>query len=161
MSVYEYDCAALTIVGLDQCDQIGWFLKIICVKVSFKFSPNVWRLYRLFENIPYQEKLLWLIFGQLLEFIGPLLISTAGHTGLDANNHSFFLLQKGRLIWSVVEKFYWSCHHCDQILEWKVAQWFFKSCPKSTSSSFYFEKWHFSKLPNSLARCDKKLSPQL
>ena len=40
----------------EQCDQIRWFLKIICPKVSFKISPNVWRLYRFFENIPFQIK---------------------------------------------------------------------------------------------------------
>ena len=51
----------------EQCDQIWRFFKIICVKVSFKISPNVSWLYRLFENIPFQIKTavatFWAPFG--------------------------------------------------------------------------------------------------
>ena len=31
---------AATRVGVEQCDHIGRFLKILCVKVSFKISPS-------------------------------------------------------------------------------------------------------------------------
>ena len=52
-----------------QCDQIGWFLKIPCVKVSFKIIPNVCWLLRLFGNIPFQVKTavanFWATFGKL------------------------------------------------------------------------------------------------
>ena len=34
-----------------QCDQIGWFLKVLCDKLSFKSSQNVWWLLGYFEII--------------------------------------------------------------------------------------------------------------
>ena len=68
--------------GPFQCDQIGRFLKILCVKGSFKFSTNVCWLFRLFLKTPlFKWKLLCLHSGQLLENFGLLLISSSGHTG--------------------------------------------------------------------------------
>ena len=53
-----------------QCDQIGRFLNIFCIKISFKSSSNVSWLFRLFENIPFQVKTFvatfWATFEKLI-----------------------------------------------------------------------------------------------
>ena len=50
------------------------FFKIDCIKFSPKISPNVWRLFRIFENTTFQ-KTFWATFGNNWA----LFISTFGH----------------------------------------------------------------------------------
>ena len=51
-----------------QCDQFGRLLKVLGGKVSYKSSPNIWRLIVIFFKISIlKEKLLCLLFGHLRE----------------------------------------------------------------------------------------------
>ena len=64
-------------VGRDgkQCDQIGRFLKVLGDKDSIKSTQNAWRFF--WANVKsnfFHSKLLWLLFGPLLEKFGLLLI---------------------------------------------------------------------------------------
>ena len=56
-------------VSYRHCDQIVRFLKILCVKVPFKISPNIWWLFGLSENITFKVKTavstFWATFGKL------------------------------------------------------------------------------------------------
>ena len=74
----SHNCAILSkfgtiIISYDQCDQIGRFVKILCIKVSFKSNPIVWCLFGLFENISFQVE----PAVAALENLGLLLILTS------------------------------------------------------------------------------------
>ena len=54
-----------TCIDHRQCDQIGQFKKVLCIKFSYKSSPNIYWLLGLFwKTSLYEWKLLWLLFGQ-------------------------------------------------------------------------------------------------
>ena len=53
-----------------QCEQIGWFSKILRVKVSFKISLNVRWPFGLFESITFQEKTAVTFLGNFWKTLG-------------------------------------------------------------------------------------------
>ena len=64
-----------------QCDQIGLFLKDLGYWFSWWKSPNILQLFGVIVNAStFLVKLLWLIFGQLLEKIGFHFTPISGHT---------------------------------------------------------------------------------
>ena len=65
----------------NQCDQIGRFLKALGDKFSCKSSQKIGdRLGHIYQYFTFKSKLLWLLFGQLLETLWLLFIPTSGHT---------------------------------------------------------------------------------
>ena len=65
-----------------QCDQIGLFLKVLGDIVSIKSSPNAWwNFWPIWKATTFHIKLLWLLFGQLLEKIGLYFNLVSGHPG--------------------------------------------------------------------------------
>ena len=54
-----------------QCDQIRRFLKVPTKTFVFKGSPNVqWRFGQFWKASIFKKKLLWLLFGQFMDFWG-------------------------------------------------------------------------------------------
>ena len=67
--------------GKEQCDLIGRFLKVLGNKVPFKSSPNIWQqIWAIVKNGTFYIKLMWILFGQLLQKIGLLFTPTSDHT---------------------------------------------------------------------------------
>ena len=59
---------------------IGWFLKKICFKFSYKRSPTIWHFWDIWKYITFKEKTLGL-FSPTFGKFGILLIPSSGHTG--------------------------------------------------------------------------------
>ena len=59
---------------------IGWFLKKICFKFSYKRSPTIWHFWDIWKYITFKEKTLGL-FSPTFGKFGILLIPPSGHTG--------------------------------------------------------------------------------
>ena len=67
-----------------QCDQIGRFLKVLANKVPCKSRSNIYQHFGNCENGTFYVKLMWIVFGELLEKFGLLFTPTSGHTGRGA-----------------------------------------------------------------------------
>ena len=64
-----------------QCDQIGWFLKVLGDKICSKSSPNDWQHFgQCWKTLLSCSKLLLLLFGQLVETFVATFSTTSGHT---------------------------------------------------------------------------------
>ena len=68
----------------DQNDQIGRFFKVLGKKVPCKSCPNIQqRFWAMVKNATFYVKLMWRLFGQLLQKIGQPFTPPSGHTVYD------------------------------------------------------------------------------
>ena len=93
--------------SLSQCDQIGRFLKILSNKFAYKSSPKGLVTFGQFsKKINWFNKLLWILFSQLLERFGQLFNPASIHTDCDpvtdfarkVDGNAFFLEYQPGLI---------------------------------------------------------------
>ena len=65
--------------------RLGDFLKFLATKFQAKVEQMIGNFLGYFENFPFYVKLVWLLFGQLLEKFGLLFTPTSGHSGAESS----------------------------------------------------------------------------
>ena len=81
----------ITIVGQNQCDQIGWFLKVLLINLLTIVAQKEWRLLGLFCKKINLWKLLWLQFGQIFKAFGLLFNSNKWSHWQNKRRHILYL----------------------------------------------------------------------